>query len=118
MIKSSTPLPATAEEAAVPKYAFSLARYGGDESTLSFEFIVGLLLAGRHHCLLSLCTQISLCWIDNLEVELRQLNPLLTTATVKRISDLAADVLMRTNRMGQARGCLVSSLRSNTCIGC
>lgn len=47
VIKSSTPIPDGASDAAVvPKYAFALARYGGDECHMSFEYLVGLLLSG------------------------------------------------------------------------
>lgn len=51
VVKASTPIPAGAADAAVvPKFAFTLARYGGDECTMSFEYLVGLLLSGESLC--------------------------------------------------------------------
>ena len=92
-VVSSTPPPngemTKDDDASRAKYAFSLARYSGQETTIWFEFLVGVLAS------------------DVSEKQIRELSPLLSPATIRRAMDLVVDVLFHANRMGQTRRCIV-----------
>ena len=89
-VVSSEPTQAKGDEDAMrAKYAFSLARYAGQETTIWFEFLVGILAS------------------DCAERQIRELSPLLSPVTIRRAMDLIVDVLFHANRIGQTRRCIV-----------
>ena len=89
-VVSSEPTGAKGDEDAMrAKYAFSLARYAGQETTIWFEFLVGVLPS------------------DCAERQIRELSPLLSPVTIRRAMDLIVDVLFHANRIGQTRRCIV-----------
>ena len=89
-VVSSEPTNAKGDEDAMrAKYAFSLARYAGQETTIWFEFLVGVLPS------------------DCAERQIRELSPLLSPVTIRRAMDLIVDVLFHANRIGQTRRCIV-----------
>ena len=69
------------------RLSYSLARYGGLEGTLSFDFLVGLLLSPHP------------------QFELQQLNPLLSSSVAQAVLRAVVQVLFLANRVGQVRRC-------------
>ena len=70
------------------KLAFALARYGRQESSLWFEFLVASVLS------------------EDAEKQLQKLNPFLSSGNVKRVLDMTVVSLLHANRLGQVRRCL------------
>ena len=89
VVSSDPPAKMGDEEGMRAKYAFSLARYSGQETTLWFEFLVGVLAS------------------DSAERQIKELSPLLSPVTIRRAMDLIVDVLLHANRIGQTRRCIV-----------
>lgn len=84
---STSPNAAQADGMTRARLTYSLARYGGVEGTLTFEFLVGLLLN------------------PNPQFELQLLNPLLSASQISAVLRATVQVLFLGNRLGHVRRC-------------
>ena len=78
------------------RLSYSLARYGALEGTLTFDFLVGLLLSPHP------------------QFELQQLNPLLSASVAQAVLRAIVQVLFLGNRLGHVRRCRAQLIQLQT----